>query len=360
MLNTSEPLMIKYLHEKGIREGLPVSGTFELTQRCNFNCKMCYVHEKNIKSDPLSTADWLSLASQAKDAGTIFLLLTGGEPLLRDDFEELYVSVIKMGFMVSLNSNGSLIDRYKELFCKYPPLRINISLYGADNSAYERLCKNASFDKVMSNIRLLNEISVPVRLNTVFTPENVDDCKKIIDISKELNVLLKPTAYSYPQIRLDKGSDTNGRFSPEEAAECMVNTDSYRFNKEEFIRRAERIVSLPEGFKENKVRCRAGRSTFWITADGIMRPCGMMPCPDAYPLKDGFNSAWQQTKKSTNEIRLPVECLSCKYSGICNICAAMCIAETGDFGKKPEYICRLTESIYRLTENSLKENDYED
>ena len=89
----AEPLMVKYLHDKGAREGIPVSGTFELTQRCNFNCGMCYVHDCKQKTDPLSADDWLNLAQQAKDAGTVFLLLTGGEPLFREDFEKIYTAV---------------------------------------------------------------------------------------------------------------------------------------------------------------------------------------------------------------------------------------------------------------------------
>ena len=90
MPDFAEPLMVKYLHDKGAREGIPVSGTFELTQRCNFNCEMCYVHDCKQKTDPPTAEDWLNLAQQAKDAGTVFLLLTGGEPLIRDDFEEIY------------------------------------------------------------------------------------------------------------------------------------------------------------------------------------------------------------------------------------------------------------------------------
>ena len=116
MQGNSEPLMVRYLHEKGLQEGRPVSGTFELTQRCNFGCEMCYVHDCKQKTDPLSAEDWLSLAQQAKDAGTVFLLLTGGEPLLRDDFEYIYRSLAKMGFLISINTNGSLLGRYTELF----------------------------------------------------------------------------------------------------------------------------------------------------------------------------------------------------------------------------------------------------
>jgi len=352
MPDFAEPLMVKYLHEKGAREGIPVSGTFELTQRCNFNCEMCYVHDCTQKTDPLSARDWLNLAQQAKDAGTVFLLLTGGEPLLRDDFERIYTALAKMGFLISINTNGSLIEKYTKLFDEFPPVRINISLYGADNSAYKKLCRNGAFDKVLSSVKKIKEIGISIRFNTIFTPENISEYKKIADISKELGIPLKPTTYTYPPVRLGKNNE-NLRFSPEEAAEYISLVDEYRFDKDFYLERAKKLLLLPKGPEENKVRCRAGKSSFWITADGIMRPCGMMPEPDSRPLDEGFEKAWQAIKAETEKIRLPEECLTCKYSGICNVCAAMCRAETGDFGKTLQYICRMTKHLFTLAERSI-------
>lgn len=356
MPDFAEPLMVKYLHEKGIRDGIPVSGTFELTQRCNFGCEMCYVHDCAQKTDPLSADEWLSLAQQAKDAGTVFLLLTGGEPLLRDDFEQIYTSLAKMGFLISINTNGSLLEKYTKLFDELPPVRINISLYGADNSTYSCLCRNDAFDKVLSSVKQMKKLGVSMRFNTIFTPENISCYKKIVDISKDLCIPLKPTTYAYPPVRLGLKKD-DSRFAPEAAAEYIFNIDKYRFESEFFAERVNKLLALPAGPAENKVRCRAGRASFWITADGIMRPCGMMPEPDGRPLADGFAKAWQDIKSATAQIRLPEECLTCKYAGICNVCAAMCKAETGDFGKTPQYICRMTKQLFSLAERSVGEND---
>lgn len=352
----AEPLMVKYLHDKGAREGIPVSGTFELTQRCNFNCGMCYVHDCKQKTDPLSADDWLNLAQQAKDAGTVFLLLTGGEPLFREDFEKIYTALAKMGFLISINTNGSLIERYTKLFDELPPTRINVSLYGADNDAYGRLCRNDAFDKVMSSVKQMKELGISIRFNTIFTPENISEYKKIADISKEMSIPLKPTTYTYPSVRIGSGNK-DSRFTPEEAAEYISLIDEYRLDKDFYLGRAKKMLSLPEGSTENKVRCRAGKSSYWITADGIMRPCGMMPEPDAGPFEVGFEKAWQDIKAATEEIRTPEECLTCKYSGVCNVCAAMCKAETGDFGKTPTYICRMTKHLFTLAERSVCDND---
>ena len=349
MPDFSEPLMVKYLHAKGVREGIPVSGTFELTQRCNFNCKICYVHDCSQKNDPLSTEDWLNIAEQAKDAGTVFLLLTGGEPLLRDDFEQIYTSLIKMGFLVSINTNGSLLEKYADLFDKIPPNRINISLYGADNSTYSQLCGNDAFENVINSVRCMKNMGISLRFNTIFTPENISGYKQIADISKELRIPMKPTTYSYPAVRLGQKNE-ECRFSPETAAEYRFLIDEYRLETDFFKNRMGKLLELPKGPTENKIRCRAGRSSFWITADGIMRPCGMMPEPDSRPLEDGFMKAWQDIKSATDLIRLPTECLDCKYAGICNVCAAMCKAENDGFQKVPEYICRMTKHLYSLAE----------
>ena len=185
----------------------------------------------------------------------------------------------------------------------------------------------------------------------VMTPQNMKSCEGIINITRDLGVHIKPTAYSFPQIRLNDAF--NIRFTPEEAARNTMFFDRCRMSAESFKNRIESIKNLPEGHHSDKMRCRGGRASFWITADGIMRPCGIMPEPDAYPLRDGFGKAWEDTLKSTSNIKLPKECMNCKYAGICMVCAAMCKAETGEFNKRPDYICRMTKELYEL---SLREN----
>lgn len=183
--NNTEPMLSRYLHSKGCKLGLPVSGNFELTPRCNFNCKMCYVHlseeEQRRRGKELSADEWLAIAEKARDAGMVFLLLTGGEPLVRQDFRYLLAELKKMGLMVSVNSNASLInDDWLEFFKSEPPFRFNITLYGASNEAYERLCGRPAFDRVVENIRALKEIGIGVKLNVSLTQYNAADMEKNI------------------------------------------------------------------------------------------------------------------------------------------------------------------------------------
>lgn len=169
----------------------------------------------------------------------------------------------------------------------------------------------------------------------------------------------------YPPVRLDKEIEGYvNRLSPEDSAEYSVQWDRLRFTEEEFEKRAEAMKTLTSIEPEecyidgedvgDGIKCRAGSSSFWMTWDGQMRPCGMMPGPTAYPLQDGFDKAWDEIRQKTSEIRQPAKCASCPKSDVCGVCAAVCISETGEFDKVPEYMCQRTEAIIKNTLNELK------
>lgn len=369
--DTSEPRMSKYLHMRGTQLGLPISGNFELTARCNFNCRMCYVHLQNsaeLIPKELSAEQWLKIASDARDMGMMFLLLTGGEPFLREDFPYIYTELVKMGFLVSINTNASLYnEEIRALFKKYPPSRINVTLYGGSEETYMELCGNASYEKVINNLRLMKEDGLQVRLNVSLTPYNVQDMKEIDRISRELELQAKAASYMYPPVRVSgQIGSNNARFTAEEAGETIANWNALRDTPEIYINRAERLKAFQdaqindtcsdvEAAEQEGVRCRAGRSSFWLTWDGRMLPCGTMDAEASYPLQEGFTAAWEKVKAYTSSIRLPKECSSCKDRENCGVCASICKGETGCFDKKPEYMCIMMKALREKTiENAKK------
>ena len=166
--SSAEPEISMYLHQKAKEMGIPASGTFELTSRCNFNCKMCYVHSAkcNLQKDELPAEWWIETGKKAAEQGMIFLLLTGGEPLLRDDFPYIYKELKKLGFVISINTNGYLLSgKIAELFKEYPPNRLNISLYGSNDDTYENLTGVRGFSTVVKNIENMCSMGIDVRLN---------------------------------------------------------------------------------------------------------------------------------------------------------------------------------------------------
>ena len=358
----TEPQLSRYLHAKGARLGLPIGGTFELTARCNFDCPMCYVHLKQEDIDAqgreLTATQWIELARQARDAGTVFLLLTGGEPFVRKDFFEIYHAMKEMGMMISINSNGSMLrGEILEKLLADPPFRINISLYGGSNETYQRMCGLPAFDRVLENIAALKNAGVDVRLNVSITPYNRGDLEAICRKAEELGVHMKATGYMFPSVRVNGGRYGCGsRLSPEDAARVSVQWDRLRFDPEIFAKRAEGMKDLTlveerecAADLDEGVSCRAGSTGFWVTWDGKMRPCGMVPYPTAYPVKDGFQTAWEQIRAETKKLRMPTKCGSCPKRSVCTVCAAMCVTETGKFDGVPEYVCAMTDATIRET-----------
>ena len=147
------------LLQKARQKHIPVTGALELLPLCNMNCDMCYVRlsrsEMERQGRLRTVEEWVRLAEQMQKAGTVFLLLTGGEPLLFPDFKTLYRRLRNLGMILTINTNGTLLDEaWADFFATYPPRRINITLYGADAASYDRLCHfPQGFDQTLRPVR---------------------------------------------------------------------------------------------------------------------------------------------------------------------------------------------------------------
>ncbi len=356
---STEPAYSSFLHSKARKEGFAVSGTFEITSKCNFSCKMCYIHSEkcNREYEDLPAEWWIEVGRQAAEQGMLFLLITGGEPLLHKDFPLIYTELKKMGLVVSINTNGYLLNgEIAELFRENPPFRINVSLYGASEDSYERFTGVRGFSQVLENVENIRNMGIDVRFNCSVTPDNCDDIENIFNLAKNLGVHIKTTPYMYPQIRITGEAGQNDyRLTAENAAECRVKWSVLKYPREVFISKAENMKKTIEYLDggacrdvlSGKVMCRAGSSSLWINKNGEMSACGMID--KTFDVKTlGFREAWIQVKKHTAQIELPVKCENCKYRRICNVCAATCYTETGSFSDVPKYVCRFSEETARL------------
>ena len=364
-----EPRIVEFLHRKAERTGTPISGTFELSPLCNMDCRMCYIKmtkEKQESISKLRTKDeWLELARQARDEGLLFLLLTGGEPFLVEDFKELYMELHKMGFCISINTNGTMIDEnVVEWLKKYPPMRMNITLYGASDETYSKLCRNPKgFTQVTRAISLLKENNIQVKLNCSVTPYNKDDLKAMVDFADENDLVIQATSYMFPPLRKDETLiGQNDRFKAEEAALYGAYISAYSNGYENFksyvesgelaIYDADDECGVVEG---DHMRCRAGITSFWMTWEGKLLPCGMIPEEGLDPWEVGFKKAWEHARNIVSEIKLPVKCAACAKKNQCKACAAMVYTETGTFDKVPQYRCDMTHNYPDACRQVLKE-----
>lgn len=362
-------LATNYLFRKASSLNIPLGATFELSPVCNLSCKMCYVRMTRNDVEKLggerTAEEWLDIARQCKEAGSLYLLLTGGEPFFYKDFKYLFEELTKMGFIISINSNGILIDdEMIEWLKENPPSKINITMYGASNETYKRLCNSSNgYDKVTYAIRKLKEAGITVIINLSLTPYNIEDYDKIREFAEEVDALLRPAAYMFPPIRRDKNSiGKNERFTPQDAAIHTIKAEIDKNGIDAFCKNASMIDNelkmgiedIEKGiYKDGKVMpCRAGSSSFWINWQGKMTACGMMDEPIAtYPFEEGFEISWEKIVEKIKSTKVLKECCNCKYMKVCKPCVAMCVAETGDMNKKPKYICEMNKVI---VENSKK------
>lgn len=344
----------RQLVEKATLQHIPIYGIFELTPLCNLNCRMCFVRltpEEMQRQGRLRTYDeWMSLAEQMKTAGTLFVLLTGGEPLLHPDFEKIYLALQEMGMILTINTNGTLIDeKWAEFFAANKPRRINITLYGSDRDTYQNLCGNAdAFDKTVNAIRMLTKRGVSVKVNGSLTPANCHQKEAIASIAQSLGAACKVDTYMYPGVReRSRPFDQQSRLTPQEAAKHRVELMELTMAPEEFEQTAMQMLYIathtpPGEAVPGSVRCRAGRSSFTINWQGEMRPCVMMSNLGVPVFELGFEKSWAQVTDQICHVTLSSKCSACTLRGVCNTCAACAILEQGSFDAVPEYMCRYT------------------
>ena len=363
-----------YLYAKASRNRVPLGGGFELSPVCNFSCKMCYVRRtpEQLRREGkklIPWQKWLELAQQCREAGMLYLLLTGGEPFLYPGFRELYEQLHDMGLLLSINSNGTMIDRETvEWLKERMPTRINVTLYGASPETYERICGNrAGYQKTVDAIDLLVEAGIPVVINASMIPENVCDLEKIIEFGKARKLNTRVGTYMFPPVRRE-AEKTDSRFSPEESARIQMRRFRCQLEEQEYLKllqsRAAHSASEQSsddwGRGEEFMRCRAGRSSFWVNWEGVMTACGMMDFPlAADPFREPFVDCWNRLTDAVRTTPVLMGCRGCEKRDVCGVCAAMIHAETGTMNEKAPYLCQLADHVLEFSRAEWEERQNE-
>ena len=315
----------KYLGFKARDRGVPVSGTFELTPLCNLDCKMCYVHlnrEQLRGAELLSTETWKDLMRQAVDAGMMFATLTGGECLTYPGFKELYLYLREMGVETSIYSNGVLMDaEMVDFLVENPPALIQITVYGASEEAYARVTGHRSYARVMENLRRVQAAGLPIRV--AITPNAfMEDGEQLVRLLHGMDV----------QFQINSGLVLPRTETGRKLLDADLDTYIHMLKLARELRGGEACIGcdeseLPEpGGEATKVtrgvHCGAGRSSFCITWNGVMRPCNAFPEVAADALELGFSAAWRQINAEVREFPQPLECEGCSYRAQCPSCVA--------------------------------------
>lgn len=346
------------------RRHVPLRGTFELTPRCNFHCKMCYIHMtpaeiKSRKKRELTTAEWIKTASDAIENGTLNLMITGGEPLLRADFADIYREINQMGFIIGLNTNASLLDeKYLRLFSKYPPTTVSVTLYGADHETYAKITGNGGhFDKVLSGLAHLKEIPTNLDIKATFIKDNYTELERIRELA---NRYTDAFAINYMVFKPIPGVVSEAENCRLSAKECFSIDISNRRYYDEISRKKKGnndenspLKHIADDHAKNHHRdyglniypqvltCLSAKAAYWISWDGRMLPCATFDEIYTEPLREGFREAWDRLPTLFEGLKHPPECMACEHFHHCPNCPAYFFAETGSYETVSPYICEM-------------------
>lgn len=322
---------------------VPLSGSVELTRRCNLRCVHCYVGDQTYVErrcpEEMDTRRLLSVIDEITDAGCLFLLLTGGEPLLRKDFCEIYRHAKSNGLLVTLFTNGTLItEGIREMLADLPPHLVEISLYGASAETYEKITGvKGSYKRCLNGIRDLLDMKIGVRLKTVLMTLNEHELCEMERMAKGWGLKFRFDAAIFPRLNGDN-KPLRLRVPPEEAVEKEMS-DSKRLSQwREFCHRLQDI-SMPETL----YKCGAGLTNFHIDAYGSVMPCLMTTAHTFNPSASTFLKVWNEDIARVREMKAESDfvCNTCKDQNVCGFCPAFFLLENGSENVPSEYLCAM-------------------
>ncbi len=328
----------------------------ELTERCNNNCIHCYIRRPagidKLQKKEMPIEKIRDILTEAASLGCLNLRLTGGEPLLRPDFSEIYTFARKLGMQVELFTNATRIDRSLcGLFKRIPPLKpIEVSLYGMSKESYERVTRTpGSYNAAMQGIRLLAEHGVPFHIKGVLIPPDEAEMKKMEDWAARLPGNIPPPHFAvYFDLRARRDSSSLNqvirrlRLSPEKALAVQSR------DKEEWLRdRKEfcRHYLNPAG--DDIFSCGAARGYLAVDPYGTAQPCLLLRHPETlFDLNSG--TLKQALEKFTQTVHgrkaqnpaFKERCARCFLSPLCEQCPAKAWMEHGTLDTPVEYYCR--------------------
>jgi radical SAM protein with 4Fe4S-binding SPASM domain len=334
----------------------PIVAQMELTYLCPLHCEHCYTDCYNNKKSArkeLPTPNVKSLMDKCKADGVIWFCFTGGDPLIRKDFVELYLYAKKLGFITSVFSSiVSINDRILKTFIAFPPFNIETTLNAATHSKYKEITKTGLFKKHIQGIKKLLKNKIPVRVKTQITKQNIGQIDKIKRLVESLGLDFRPSTMLHARLNCDIHPYTL-RLNPKEA----VRIDELYgfFNDEESSGPGEKIdIKKPIGKPENDklLTCTAGGHAFWISPQGKMFICESLRIVNydlfkkGNSVKQGFYKLYK--KNHGLKFKTMSKCRSCKYRFICQWCPGQAILGTGSLEEPIDYFCRLTEEILKF------------
>lgn len=297
--------------------------TAELTHRCGFECPHCYCRlpaSSPRAAGEMTGAEWERVLSEAADEGALFVLVTGGEPLLHADFRRIWTAAKRAGLIPELFTNGSLLsDDVAGFLADWPPSQVSVTLYGATEETYEAMTgRSGMLGRVLRGLESLSKRGVAVEVKGLFTRRNAHEFDRILELCSGFG----------PRFRWDAdlvGPSASGHGRPDEVrldGREIVELEARDPKRREGLERLLRAGRPAPPRTGSPFRCRVGQREMHVDPYGLAQPCMMLET-SGYDLRHGtVREAW--------EVAIPRllsgipstggPCQTCDLAEACRVC----------------------------------------
>jgi radical SAM protein with 4Fe4S-binding SPASM domain len=326
---------------------VPLSGAIEVTRRCPLACQHCYNNLPMTAGEArreLSLEEHRRLLDEIAEAGCLWLLYTGGEIFARADFLEIYRHAQRLGFLITLFTNGTLVTpRIADALAEARPFSIEVTLYGRTRATYEALTGvPGSFDRCLQGVALLRERGLPLALKTVAVTVNRHEIRAMQRFAEdEIGVGFKFDEMMNP--RLDCSQRPLAvRLSPEECVTFDLEDPRRLAEWRLFHERFSSIEPAVE-HRDEVYQCGGGANAFAINPYGGMSVC-VLSQHDLYDLRRGsFRDGWERFLGRVRERKVTrlTKCVACGLKAMCGMCPANGELDSGDPESPVDFLCQV-------------------
>ena len=332
---------------------------WELTKRCNLACVHCRAEAEDLSfSGELALGEIRKIIDDIASFASPILVLTGGEPLYRDDVFDIAKYAREQGLQVALATNGTLIDERKALRIREVKIsRVSISIDGKDSESHDRFRGiPGSFEKALNGARLLKKTGVEFQFNITLTKRNIDQIEIIFELAEKEGAkavhlfMLVPVGCGVEiaesdMISAEKYEETLNWFykrsretEMEFKATCAPHY--YRIIREQAHKENRKISFEQDGMAAMTRGCLAGSGVCFISHRGDVQPCGYLPLIAGNVLEQPFRSIWEESDlfKSLRDMKnLKGKCGYCEFKGFCGGCRARAHYDKHDYLDEEPY-----------------------
>jgi heme b synthase len=325
---------------------------WEVTRRCNLNCVHCRAAaERGPYPGELEGPKSLEIIDQIAGLGKSVVILTGGEPLLREDIFDLARYGTEQGLRMVMATNGTLLTPViAERIRSSGIQRVSISLDGANAEEHDQFRQvQGAYQASLTGIEILKEAGVEFQVNTTITKHNYRRCREILDSVMHLGAvahhlfLLVPTgraremadqeidALEYEKLLL-WFNQMQKKVPIHLKATCAPHF--YRILRQEAHKRGEKVDFQTYGLDAVTRGCLGGISFCFISYEGMVQPCGYLEMTCGNLKKESFETIWANSQvfsRLRDFSAYKGKCGRCEYVKFCGGCRARAFEATGDF-----------------------------